>query len=355
MEDELFLEAQAHIWNHTLKYINSMSLKCVVELGIPDIIHNHGQPMSLSQLVEALHIHPSKSQPLARLMRLLVHSGFFSQTQQQLVTKYGLTPSSRLLLRRNTTTTTTIETLPFLVLILHQAMMAPWESMSSWLRSEEYGSAFEMVNGKSVWKYIGDEPDFGSLFYQTLVYDSQLIGKLVKRPECREVFDGVKSMVDVGGGEGIVAKAIEEAFPHINCIVLDLPYQTTKDLNVIGGGNLFEPIQIPPTDAVLLVSVLHKYNDEEIIRILKNCKDAITNSNEGGKVIIIEAVLEKEKQMEHKESIETELCGDVLMMATFNTTKRNEKEWKTLFLAAGFSHHKITSFLGLRSLIQLYP
>ncbi|KAA0037694.1 trans-resveratrol di-O-methyltransferase-like [Cucumis melo var. makuwa] len=80
------------------------------------------------------------------------------------------------------------------------------------------------------------------------------------------------------------------------------------------------------------------------------------SSGEGrGKVIIIEAVLEKENQMEDKESIETQLCGDVLMMATFNTAKRNEKEWKTLFLAAGFSHYSITSFLGLRSLIELYP
>lgn len=72
-------------------------------------------------------------------------------------------------------------------------------------------------------------------------------------------------------------------------------------------------------------------------------------------MIIIEAVLEKENKMEDKESIETQLCGDLLMMATFNSVKRNEKEWKTLFLAAGFNHYNITSFLGLRSLIQLYP
>ncbi|CAK9322463.1 unnamed protein product [Citrullus colocynthis] len=358
-KDELFVEAQAHIWNHTLKYINSMCLKCVVELGIPDILHNHGQPMSLSQLVEALHIHPSKAQSLARLMRLLVHSGFFSQTQHQVAINYGLTPSSRFLLRRKTSTTTkTLETLPFMFLALHQAMMAPWESMSSWLRSapEDGGhSAFEMVNGKSIWKYIGDEAEFGSLFYQTMLYDSQLIGRLITSAKCGEVFEGVKSMVDVGGDDGIIAKAIVEAFPHITCNVLHLPYRTTKDLYVVGDENLFEEIQIPPTDAILLKSVLHQCNDEESIRILKNCKDAIINSDEGGKVIIIEAVLEKENKMEDKESIETQLCGDLLMMATFNSVKRNEKEWNTLFLAAGFNHYKITSFLGVRSLIQLYP
>ncbi|KAF2283272.1 hypothetical protein GH714_043624 [Hevea brasiliensis] len=49
-----------------------------VELGIPDIIHSHGQPMTLSELISALQIHPSKSHHVYRLMRILVHSGFFS-------------------------------------------------------------------------------------------------------------------------------------------------------------------------------------------------------------------------------------------------------------------------------------
>jgi len=247
--DEL-IEAQARIWNHTFKYINSMSLKCVIELGVPDIIHNHGQPISLSELVEALHIQPSKAHCLGVLMRLLHHSGFFSQTQHQNhqhqeVVKYGLTPSSRFLLSPNTTTstTTTLQALPFVFLALHQAMMAPWETMSSWLRTAD-GSAFETVHGKSIWNYIADEPDLRNLFHQSVAYDSHLIGRIVTRPECRDVFEGVKSLVDVASDRGIIANAIAEAFPHITCTVLDLPQQTTKGLNLA--------IQIPPTDAVLL-------------------------------------------------------------------------------------------------------
>lgn len=338
--------------------------------------------MSLSELVEVLHIQPSKSQCLGRLMRLLVHSGFFSQihgeNEQQL--KYSLTPSSRFLLHHDTT----LETLPFLFLVLHKAMMAPCETMSSWLCSadDQCSTAFEMANGKSIWDYIAEEPDFGNLFHQTMEYDSQLIRRLVTRG-CPEVFEGLKSMVDVGGGAGIMAKAIMEAFPHITCTAFDLQQMVSnhqkisKDhLNFIEG-DIFEA-KIPPTDAILLQvymflvynflrlvkviyrilrdfgnqSVLHKWNDEESVRILKNCKDAIRGAK-GGKVIIIEAVLEN--LMEDKESTETQLCGDVLMMASFTGRKRNEREWKSLFVAAGFSDYKITSFLGLRSLIEVYP
>nr|POE66279.1 (+)-6a-hydroxymaackiain 3-o-methyltransferase 2 [Quercus suber] len=72
------LNAQAQKWNHIFNFVNSMSLKCAIELGIPDIIHNHGKPMTLSELITALPIHPTKSPHVYRLMRILIHSGFFA-------------------------------------------------------------------------------------------------------------------------------------------------------------------------------------------------------------------------------------------------------------------------------------
>ncbi|KAK8992101.1 hypothetical protein V6N11_044993 [Hibiscus sabdariffa] len=65
------LEAQAHVWNHIFSFINSMSLKCAVDLGIPDIIHNHGKPMTVSKLVAALPIlNSTKARNLYRFMRI---------------------------------------------------------------------------------------------------------------------------------------------------------------------------------------------------------------------------------------------------------------------------------------------
>ena len=78
-EASKLLEAQICAWNHAFSLIKSMSLKCAVELGIPDIINNHGQPMPLSELISSLPIHPSNTTCVPRLMRLLVHHGLFSQ------------------------------------------------------------------------------------------------------------------------------------------------------------------------------------------------------------------------------------------------------------------------------------
>ncbi|MCD7460041.1 hypothetical protein HAX54_042741 [Datura stramonium] len=55
------LAAQAHIWNHAFSFINSMSLKCAIQLGISDIIHSHGRAMTLSDLVNALPVNNNKA------------------------------------------------------------------------------------------------------------------------------------------------------------------------------------------------------------------------------------------------------------------------------------------------------
>lgn len=59
--DTELLEAQTHVWNHIFNFINSMTLKCAIQLGIPDIISKHGKPMTLNELVSALTINLSKT------------------------------------------------------------------------------------------------------------------------------------------------------------------------------------------------------------------------------------------------------------------------------------------------------
>ncbi|KAK9169190.1 hypothetical protein Syun_001330 [Stephania yunnanensis] len=68
------------------------------------------------------------------------------------------------------------------------------------------------------------------------------------------MFEGVTSFVDVGGGVGLMGKAIAEAFPHIKCSVLDLPHvvascKGTENLEFVGG-DTFQTIH--SADALLL-------------------------------------------------------------------------------------------------------
>lgn len=80
-----------------------------------------------------------------------------------------------------------------------------------------------------------------------------------------DVFRGLSSLVDVGGGHGAAAMAVARAFPHIKCSVLDLPQAISEapadgTVNFVAG-NMFE--YIPPANAVFLkvyiYSLIHNY------------------------------------------------------------------------------------------------
>jgi hypothetical protein len=98
---------------------------------------------------------------------------------------------------------------------------------------------------------------------------------------------------------------------------------------------------------------LHDWGDDECIKLLKRCKQAIPPRDAGGKVIIIDMVLGSgpADDVKHKE---TQVLFDLLMMA-LNGVERDEQEWKKIFLEAGFKDYKIIPVLGVRSIVELYP
>ena len=98
--------------------------------------------------------------------------------------------------------------------------------------------------------------------------------------------------------------------------------------------------------------ILHDWSDVECVSILKNCKEAITSKGKEGKVIIIDVVVNQEK-VEHDVTT-AKLLFDALMMVVLTGKERNEKEWEKLFLEAGFSHYKIVSSFGMKSIIEIY-
>ncbi|KAK6120704.1 hypothetical protein DH2020_045556 [Rehmannia glutinosa] len=290
------LDAQAHVWNHIFNFINSMSLKCAIQLGIPDIIHKHNRPITLSQLVNALPINKLKSQCLDRLMRILTHSKFFVK-----------------------------------------------------VKISEDGNGNEDEDGYWI------EERWNGLFNEGMASDARFVVSVLIK-EYKQVFEGLKSMVDVGGGTGLVAKGIADAFPDMKCVVLELPHvvaglEGDKNLSYVGG-DMFE--SIPHADAVFLKWIFHDWTDEDSIKLLKRCKEAIISSdNNCRKVIIVETVVNDQKH--DYAATETQLLFDMLMMIEVTGKERTEKEWAKLFFAAGFTNYKITPVLGLRSVIEVFP
>ncbi|XLV00082.1 hypothetical protein S245_014421, partial [Arachis hypogaea] len=95
--------------------------------------------------------------------------------------------------------------------------------------------------------------------------------------------------------------------------------------------------------------ILHDWDDEHCVKILKKCKDAILNNVKGGKVIIIDTVM-NENHEEH-ELTQLKLRMDI-MMTHVNGKERSQEELKKLFLEAGFQNYKISPLTGIYSLIE---
>ncbi|XP_023548392.1 probable O-methyltransferase 3 [Cucurbita pepo subsp. pepo] len=355
MKGEELLNAQAHIWNHIFNFINSMALKCAVQLRIPDAISHHGQPMTLPQLVSSLQVDPQKSQHIHRLMRILAYAGFFlihepSKEGDDQEVAYSLTNSSLLLLEHNPLTLS-----PFLLSMLDPVLVDPWQFISTWLRSDRDRTPFETAHGKQFWEHMGGKPKDGMVFNAAMASDARLVTSVLLG-KYKSVFEGVELLVDVGGGTGTVGQAIAEAFPQMQCVVFDLP-QVVADLKgshnlMFVEGDMFQ--QIPPAGAILLKWILHDWSDEECVKILKRCKEAITSNGKKGKVMIIDLVV-RDEDIKNDMLTETQLFWDVLMMVTVGGRERNEKEWAELFYKAGFGGYNIFPILGLRSLIEIYP
>lgn len=110
-----------------------------------------------------------------------------------------------------------------------------------------------MVHGTNLWSIARDNHEFGQAFNDAMACDGQFVMDILLMDH-DEIFQGIGSLVDVGGGSGGTVRAISKAFPEMKCAVLDLP-QVIGDLMSEGNvefvaGDMFD--YIPPADVVLL-------------------------------------------------------------------------------------------------------
>ncbi|KAJ1421500.1 Winged helix-like DNA-binding domain superfamily [Sesbania bispinosa] len=345
---EIF-QGQALLYRHIFAFIDSMCLKWIVELSIPDIVHNHGKPITLTELVSILQVPQGKVSNVQRLMCYLAHNGFFEIVriqEEEEKEAYALTAASELLVKG-----TDLCLAPMVEAVLDPTLSGSYHLLKKWIYEEDL-SLFAVSLGSGFWDFLNKNPEYNRSFNEAMASDSRMINLALK--DCNLVFEGLESIVDVGGGTGTTAKILCETFPKLKFVVFDRP-QVVGNLSgsnnmTYVGGDMFN--SIPKADAVLLKWILHNWTDKDCTKILEKCKEAISSSEKRGKVIIIDVVI-NEKKDEH-EITGTKLLMDI-NMASLNGKERNEEEWKKLFTEAGFQDYKITPLTGILSLIEVHP
>ena len=96
----------------------------------------------------------------------------------------------------------------------------------------EGGIPFNKAYGMNVFDYHGTDPRFNKVFNKGMSDPSTIVTK--KLLENYKGFEGLTSLVDVGGGTGAVVYTIVSKYPSIKGINFDLPHTIENALSYPG-------------------------------------------------------------------------------------------------------------------------
>jgi ubiquinone/menaquinone biosynthesis C-methylase UbiE len=156
-------------------------------------------------------------------------------------------------------------------------------------------------------------------------------------------FLSIGNLVEVAGGRGSLLASILKANPTTKGILFDLPHviegarhfiesEGLSERCELVAGDFFESVP-KDGDAYLLKHIVHDWDDERAIMILKNCHRAIRSN---GKLLVVEMVIP-----EGNEPFFGKLLDLQVLVNYSGGCERTQAEYQTLFEAAGFTLTRI--------------
>jgi hypothetical protein len=218
------------------------------------------------------------------------------------------------------------------------------------------GTAFEYVYGRRFFAHLDTDIGHEAAFAASMAGRSEY--------EAADVvatydFGGLRQLVDVGGGSGVLVTAILRATPGLRATLLDrqqvldpardrLAAVGLSDRCTVVAGDFFEAVPAG-ADAYVLSRILHDWNDEDAIRVLGACRRAMIA---GGRLLVVDAIL-PELARDGPAAIRM----DLHMLMLLGSRERTEAEFRTLLATAGFTVDRVlrtTSPTGL-GIIEATP
>ncbi|KAH9320121.1 hypothetical protein KI387_021890, partial [Taxus chinensis] len=270
------MEAHVHLYEMILSAAKPMALKAAVLLNIPQIIAAHGKenPLTVEDIASYIPASTSNKAPhkeyLFRIMRFVASCGVFTEEidDNNKQFKYGLNSVSKLLVKEETKESC----VPFLLLAAEKVYLDAYHHIQDAVVEGCY--PFNKVYGISPWEYVGRNPEANKIFNEGMACHTK--GVMASVVKMYDGFKSVKSLVDVAGGVGSALSVIIKEHPHIHAINFDLPHVIASAPAIPGvqhvDGNMFD--QIPFAEVVFMKWILHDWDDEQCVKLLKKSYEA---------------------------------------------------------------------------------
>lgn len=312
------------------------AIALAAQIGIADLLV--GEPKDVDFLARATATHSSS---LNRVLRALASVGIFQEDREG---RYHLTPLAEPLrgdvpgsLRG------------FAIMLGQEWHWRAWGNLSHSVRTGQ--SAFEHLYGMTCFEYWAGYPEAGAIFDEAMTSRS---GDENAAVVAAYDFSNVGTLVDVGGGHGSFLAAILKANPRVRGVLFERPEVTPggkRHLEAAGldgrcdvvAGDFFASVP-SGGDAYMLKKVIHDWDDERAVAILKNCHRAM---RERGRLLVAELVVPPGNDPSFAKLL------DLLMLVwTAGGKERTEPEYRALLAAAGFELTGITQSRSPVSVIE---
>lgn len=310
-------------------YLATQLLFVCVDLGIADLLA-HG-PRTAGSLSAEVGVEPE------RLYRVLRGLAAYGVLDEQDGGYFGLTETGQLLR----------DGVPGsfrgLVLARGELYYNAFGRLRDAVRDGD--NAFELVYGNRFFDYLTERPDITTTFQASMTDRStQEAAAVVAAYD----FGGVRRLVDIGGGRGVLLAAIMAANPGLSGVLFDQPEVVARAIDELPpgcrtvGGDFFE--EVPgDADCYLLSRVVHDWGDDEAARILTSCRKAMPRD---ARLLLVEAVLPV-RAADQPAAVRM----DLHMLSMFSGKERTEAEFATLLGAADLRLERV---IGVDEAIGLH-
>ncbi len=323
-------EAAARLLELIQMRLISEAIHVVAALGVADLLAN--APKSVEQLAKATGASPTS---LRRVMRALTSFGVFSQDPAG---RFALAPLGEFLERDVPGS-------------LHGAALffggeTGTSTVRLFLECVKTGESAtqKRSGGGGCFEWLQSDPERNELFNAMMTSFSTLhITGLLEAYD----FSPATKVVDVGGGHGKILSEVLKTNPSMRGILFDLPHAFEGGRRTIAQAGLADRCEVisgdffasvpAGADAYLLSRVIHDWDDEKAVAILKIVRGAIAPH---GRLILIETMLRPDGSTAYP------VLSDLNMLLLTGGCERTEEEYREVYRSAGF---ELTKTVATRS------
>ena len=310
------------------------AVSCLAQLGIPDLIE--AAPKSAEELANQIGADPVA---LYRLMRATASVGVLSEEPDG---KFSQTPLSKVLCSNATPSLRA-----FAIMGGRKWHGDGWSHLEYCVRTGK--QALEQVYGAHIFEFLKQHPEEGKIFNDAMTEVS-----MIDSPAVAEAynFEGIRSIVDVGGGHGLLLATILKRNPHLRGTLYEVPHVVEGATNgplgpvmdrcTLSCGDMFSSVPVG-ADAYIMKHIIHDWPDDLCLRILKACRKGV---NSGGKLLVVDNVIQPGNDFSPAKFL------DLQMLIFPGGCERTQEQFRELFAAAGWRLSRIIPTVASDSIVE---